>query len=130
MGAPRAAAWFSLDDDQRIDAVKVADLEAMADVAAGRLDFASAAANMAEADGLRAKWSQPRVRFASLEAMFDELEALAALSAELSDDGTDGTAAGRYDIRALRELGERASTVGVALETLADDIEADLEVEG
>ncbi|CAN5490017.1 hypothetical protein BH20ACT17_BH20ACT17_16700 [soil metagenome] len=23
MGAPRAAAWFSLDDDQRIDAVKV-----------------------------------------------------------------------------------------------------------
>jgi len=54
-----------------------------------------------------------------------ELAALAALSAELRDEGTDAAAAGRYDHDALRDLGYRASTVGIALETLADDLEGE-----
>jgi len=120
-------AWFSFREDERSDAKKVAELEAMAAAVAARLDFVSATELIAEADGLRATWDKPRVKFASLAAMFAELEALAALAGAW--DAAEPLSSG-YDIRALRELGERASTVGVALEALADDIEAELEGAG
>jgi len=101
---------------------KVAELEAAADVAAARHDFVTAAANIAEADDLREKLNQPRERFASLREMFAELETLAALARGWDADEplSSGSA-----IRALRELGGRASDVGLAIESLADDLDPD-----
>ncbi len=129
-------AWFSFDKDERRDATKVAALEATAAKAMALSDFGTASTMIAEADEMRETWSQPRATFASFAEMnaelaalaewSAELETLAALSAKLPDDGT---IAGRYDLDALREIGERASSVGCALEELADDLEADRERE-
>jgi len=115
-----AVPWLAFGEDERRDAEKVTELEATAASASAAFDFATASAMIAEADDLREKWARPRVRFVSLAAMFAELEALAALAGAWN---ADEPLSSGYEIRALRELGDRASTVGLALEALAEDLE-------
>ena len=100
-------AWFSSDADERRDAQRVEELENSAKAA--EPDFVAAARYLAEADELRAKWNEPRQRFASVAELVEELEAIARDARDLD----------QLDPDALDELGERAGSAGAGLESFA-----------
>jgi hypothetical protein len=106
----RMAAWFSFDDDERRDAERVEELERLAESSE---DAAEAVALLGEADELRARWNEPRERFASVSEALDELQ-------QAAREGRDLNIA---DPSAIERLGYRLERVGRFLVGFAADLE-------